>query len=395
MGTVSRKNETQNDESTLNEEDYDTVVIDGVTTMVRRELKQMCNFADAETIDYVVRQREDAQKARITSEGQLRQWQAQNPDKQNEMLEYLVTQNKGRELESTTFLGIMVEQHPIGKWLGTIRGIGPALAGQLIATFRVKSWRCYGDNEKDRCSCEDNRCTSNYKDAKGNVVACGYEVRPYVGAWYRFAGVTGNLEHDGWAKGEKRKWSANAKKLLYLVGQSFVKVSNSDKEGWVPTEGQYNYGAYYRIMKDQEWIDNVNGANAEYIEKKRAKGIKMPGKGTQAELWYSGKLDPEWVRAQPAFRGDTGSSWPQGVKQYPLAEEGKGVPMIPPDQVDKRACRKAYKMFLSHMHEVMYRIEFGGEDPPLPYIIAHDEGHNQFIPAPNQDIFDGYVDFQD
>jgi hypothetical protein len=53
---------------------------------------------------------------------------------------------------------------------------------------------------------------------------------------------------------------------------------------------------------------------------------------------------------------------------------------LPDGRLDLRARRWAVKLFLAHLHDVMYR-DFYGTEPPLPYPIAH-MGHTDYIPPP-------------
>jgi ribosomal protein L13 len=55
--------------------------------------------------------------------------------------------------------------------------------------------------------------------------------------------------------------------------------------------------------------------------------------------------------------------------------------MLPPAHIDARARRYAVKLFLSHLHEVMYWYEFK-KAPPYPYPMAH-MGHAHQVPVPN------------
>ena len=58
--------------------------------------------------------------------------------------------------------------------------------------------------------------------------------------------------------------------------------------------------------------------------------------------------------------------------------------MLPPAHINARVIRKMMKVFLSHMHEVWYRLEFG-EAPPKPYAFSI-LGHAHYIPPPNLDV---------
>ena len=170
----------------------------------------------------------------------------------------------------------------------------------------------------------------------GPVIAAGLlahidiERAPTVGHIWNFAGLNPDQE---WSKGQKRPWNAKLKTLCWKIGQSFVKVSNNDKDF---------YGKIYQERKAYESALNEAG---EYAEQARAKLEKFKiGKDTESYKWYS---------------------------------EGK----LPPAHIQQRAERYAVKLFLSHLHEIWYREHYGTE-PPKPFAIAQLE-HAHYISPPN------------
>lgn len=104
----------------------------------------------------------------------------------------------------------------------------------------------------------------------------------------------------------KPPYSQSAKQLVYLIGESFVKVSKRDKS---------LYGKIYRERKSQMEIDNENGKFAELAEKCLA--AKNYGKETDSyKAYITGKL--------------------------------------PQIQIHRRAKRAAVALFVSHLFEAMY-----------------------------------------
>ena len=53
---------------------------------------------------------------------------------------------------------------------------------------------------------------------------------------------------------------------------------------------------------------------------------------------------------------------------------------LPPAHIQARSTRYAVKLFLSHLHEVWYKHEFG-KNPPNPFALEH-EGHVHKIEPP-------------
>ena len=152
-----------------------------------------------------------------------------------------------------------------------------------------------------------------------------------AGHFWRFAGLDPTMV---WEKGKPRPWNATLKTLCaYKAGDCFVKTQNLD--GGV-------YGQLYRKRKDAEIVANSEGKFAE-LASVRATQVK---KSTEAYKFY---------------------------------KDGT----LPPGHLHARARRFAVKIFLSHLHHVMY-YDFFGTDPPVPYVFEHCPGdHRHFIEIPN------------
>lgn len=139
-----------------------------------------------------------------------------------------------------------------------------------------------------------------------------------AGAFWSFAGLDPSKT---WEKGQKRPWNAELKVLCWKAGESFVKVSGHDDA---------TYGRFYKERKALEIERNERGdftvQAAQVLERKKI------GKDTDAyKAYIKGKLPPAHLHA--------------------------------------RATRYAVKLFLAHLHEVMYLQHFK-RPPPLPYAIG-------------------------
>jgi len=198
----------------------------------------------------------------------------------SEILMSFLTDYERIEKRIKVELGRFARSTEIGRWLLSIHGIGPVITAGLIAEIDI-----------------------------GRA--------PTAGHIWAFAGLAPGVE---WNKHEKRPWNARLKTLCFKIGESFVKVSNNDKDV---------YGKVYRKRKELEIERNERG---EFVEqaKEKLETVKI-GKDTEAYKWYS---------------------------------QGK----LPPAHIDMRARRVATKLFLAHMWETWYRLEVG--EPPLPYPIA-------------------------
>lgn len=155
---------------------------------------------------------------------------------------------------------------------------------------------------------------------------------PTVGHIWRYAGLDPTSE---WKKGQKRPWNAALKTLCaFKIGESFVKQKNRETD---------YYGKVYAKRKEFE----IERNDLEY-NKELAASILSKGR-------YS-TTTPTWA----------------------CLIEGK----LSPAHLHARARRYAVKLFLSHLHEVWYKLEFK-KDPPLPYPIVYLPGHVHKVDPPN------------
>src|SRR3990172_9497925 len=140
---------------------------------------------------------------------------------------------------------------------------------------------------------------------------------PTAGHIWSYCGLNPKVK---WEKGQKRPWNAAMKKLCWVTGQVFMKFSGRD---------ECFYGKMYLARKAYEVEKNKNKEFAEQAsEILRTKKI---GTSTEAYKAYS-----------------------QGY--------------LPPAHIEMRAERYAVKMFLSHVHHVMYEVYYG-HPPVRPYIL--------------------------
>lgn len=168
----------------------------------------------------------------------------------------------------------------------------------------------------------------------GPVLAAGVcahidiEKAPTAGSIWRFCGLDPTVV---WGKGEKRPYNADAKVLCWKIGDSFVKVSGRDDA---------YYGHVYRERKRFEVERDERGENAE----------------TAASTLASKNIRDTATR-----------------KVY---ESGH----LPAGRLDLRARRYAVKLFLSHLHHVMY-VDRYDREPPMPYVIEQ-LGHGHYLAPP-------------
>jgi hypothetical protein len=220
------------------------------------------------------------QANRIAASNQQRAIQA--GDEPSEHIVWLNTQQETLEKCIHSMLDKWSGAQPMGIWAREVVGIGPVIASGLLANIDIKK-------------------------------------APTAGHIWRFCGLDPTCH---WEKGQKRPWNASLKRLCWLIGESFVKVSSHKNDV---------YGHRYQERKAYEQKNNEAGKYAEQAQKQLAK-IRNRQNKDFISLLASGKL--------------------------------------PPAALHERAKRWAVKLFLSHWHEAAYRLEYGKE-PPAPYPIAH------------------------
>lgn len=229
------------------------------------------------------------QKNRIRAAHQIRT--ALVAEEPCQLLEWVFNQFDTVEKGIKSALKVYALSKEEGKWAMSIHGIGPVITAGLMAHIDV----------------------SKAKTA---------------GAVWRFAGMDPTVT---WGVGEKRPWNASLKRLCFLIGDSFMKHRNSDKD---------IYGKFYEERKKQEIERNDQKLFREQAEKQlTTKNIK--DKDLKACL-MDGKL--------------------------------------PPLQIERRARRYAVKLFLAHYHHVAFEAKFK-TPPPKPYAIAI-LGHAHEIEVP-------------
>lgn len=166
----------------------------------------------------------------------------------------------------------------------------------------------------------------------GLLAHLSIEGHPTAGHFWRFAGLDPTCK---WGKGQKRPWNAELRQLCWHLGQCAKRVSGNERA---------YYGQLYRSRKEMLVARNDAGHNAE-----RAKTFQT-----------------------------------RSAEVRKVLEQGK----LPPNNIDSQACNFVAKIFLSHLHGVMYW-DHHGAPPPKPFAIAI-LGHGHEIHIPNVDMFPGF-----
>ena len=211
----------------------------------------------------------------------------------NDFMEWLLDQRHALEQRVARALDAYSAGNVIGEWMRSQIGIGPIIAAGMLANIDIKR-------------------------------------APTAGHIWRYAGLDPTVQ---WKKGEKRPWNAGLKRLCWLLGESFVKVSGNPD------------ALYGQIYKQRKLVEEANNMAGKFADQAAASlAAKKFGADTQARAHY---------------------------------EAGR----LPPARIHLRAKRVAVKLVLSHLQEVWWEHDTGTK-PPAPYAMVF-AGHAHKIPPPN------------
>ena len=213
----------------------------------------------------------------------------------NLIFDWLGSQSAVLEQQVKGALDKYTQSRPIGEWLRGIKGIGPVIAAGFIANVDI-------------------------------------QVANTAGKLWAYCGVAPGKDRR--KRGEKMTFNPSLKRLTFLTGECFKRLSSDDAD------------AYYRHVYD----------------KRKAYELRKNEAGDYSDL-------AERSLAEKKFGKET--------EAYKMYAQGK----LPLARIDLRSSRYAAKLFLSHMHEVWYEMEFGAK-PPQCFAVSV-LGHGDYIPPPN------------
>ena len=310
-----------------------------------------------EEIKYIIGTYYDMQDSRIRANNQSKALNTR--EKPNELLSWLRDCDHLIENEIKKTMEHYVKYFEIGNWLNNITGIGPVISAGLIA---------FVDFEKAKTA--------------GNI--------------FRLADLDPSITWMG-VKGAEYQIKKYKKELF---------MGESDK-----IDEKFIVGLCNKLKRNPTRYINASALkNNKFSEEKLRKELSKPhfnprfkqicfqigesvNKQHNRELDLYGKLmqiRKEWHRR----KNESGQCLDQanrlienmkpGVYQkeyYPILEQGK----VPTWYI--HACSKQWttKMFLSHFHEVGYRLH-NKRNPPKPYATTMEGNHNHYVPPPFFDL---------
>ena len=266
------------------------------------------------------------------------------------VLAWTMKNMQAMENDLKSCLGHFAAAYHVGQWLQSVCGIGPVISAGLLSEFDVRLaptagqfWRFAGlDPSLKWLGKEGARklvadvCGDAKKVTEAQFLAAADASKRHpenLRKLLKDGKLTRTTLTDALSR---RPWSNSLKCLaVFKAGESFVKVQSRENDF---------YGAYYLRRKAEEIEANENGKFADQAA--TALKVKKYGKETSSFQCYT---------------------------------EGK----LPPAQIHNRARRWAVKLFLSHLHHVMFE-DFHGKKPPQPYAFEIGDGeHRHFIEPPN------------
>ena len=269
----------------------------------------------------------------------------------HEALDFIAPQIEAIENNARAWLEAYINSHVMWPWFAAVDGIGPILAAGLVAHLgsrpvptTVGKWHRYAGLDPSQQWLKAEELRALWNQVTGDIEQRVRAIAAIVGrdpatvlrdATTNFrTGETKSLTKDGALKSLARiPYNRPLKTLCWKVGDQFVKLGDSQKAF---------YAVFYRQRKAIEIARNLKGERAELA----AKTLAEKPTHAQKAIYAQGQL--------------------------------------PDGRLDLMARRATVKLFLSHLHELWYRMENDGQLPPRPFAftILH---HTDYIPPPHQE----------
>jgi len=221
-------------------------------------------------------------------------------------------------------LAVFANTYRLGNWLQAHVGVGPVLAAAMLANLDIRHART-------------------------------------VGHFWRFCGLDPTCK---WEKGKKRPWNARMKSICaFKLGECFVKFQNHKGPDGQP---DCFYGQLFAAKKAALTAQNESGGFREQAQQEMA---RAEANGSAAKMRNN---KTRKIKDLTGAEKEVAARWSYW-------EQGK----LCPAHVHDRARRWTVKLFMSHMHHVMYW-DYFRQTPPAPYVFEHPElgDHRHLIDPP-------------
>ena len=312
------------------------------------DLKRAARELNRTDARFLVDRYYQVQDDRIRDAAQIRSAE----EEPNALIDWTKNANELYENSVRRALGEFAKTYNVGQWLQSIAGIGPVISAGLLAHLDIRRCPTYGHfwrfagldptmkwHSSERVESVMKEVLGSEKIQEGSLIEiCQKLGRLPDRIKEQMEKFEKNWKNKADLKKElcRRPWNAKLKTLLvFKLGESFVKVQNNKSDF---------YGHYFRQQKDALIAKNDRGELAQSAQD--ALEAKNYSRETIAKQCYS---------------------------------QGK----LPPAHIHARARRWTVKLFVSHLHGVMYR-DYFDQEPPVPYALEKAEGdHRHYIAPPN------------
>jgi len=324
----------------------DTILDTGMTKL-NKDIKLAATTLNAQEARFLVDQYYSMQKQRIGN-GQ-RALALSKTAEPNLVFSYLGDNFQLLEDQVKKTLEEYAKSRYIGRYMMSIRGIGPVIAAGLIAYIGDITacptvghiWAYGGVDPKrhwigataaERVFKEESARTSDLHEiARAMCEEIGSSEEKF---FQQIENAGGFTKENVISVGSRRPWNAKLKVLLWKIGQSFLKQPADQC-------------IYRKIYDERKAYEQGKNARGEYAQ-------------TAADLLAA-------------------KNYGKTTEAYKAMIEGR----LSDGHIHARACRYAMKFFLSHVHKVWWEHETK-TPAPAPFAIAH-LGHAHFRDAPDYD----------
>ena len=337
----------------LLEGDVELIIPEGLGKDLKKEIKSVTN-ASRQEIRCLVDNFYQIQEKRIALQGQIRAIRQEADDLEAEtfadILEWQLKTQLIQEKGLKDALSCICQTSEVGRWLMSIKGIGPTLAAGLLAYFDVTgieyathfmSYSGLNDNNRPWLGREKtekivNEILGSSKEISDDDLIEIANRTQWSVSYLRDAcskyDSNGNLKSrsksDLIKAASKIPYNKDLKVLMFKIGESFVKVANRNS-------------LYGKLILERKAYETTKNENGEYAEQAaRILANKKIGKDTDAYKAYS---------------------------------QGK----LPKAHIQRRAVRWATKIFVSHVFDEMYRV--ANNKKPAEYYILGKDKHKDYI----------------
>jgi hypothetical protein len=355
------------------------------------DLRKAATELGSEEARFLVDMYYQMQNVRIRFRGQQRQ--TEKHAEPNEVICWGLANIKRAEEDIKRALGEFAASYAAGRWCLSNHGIGPVITAGLLAHLDIRNtptvgkwWRFAGlDPSRTWHGKEEAKSMLQQVDLQKTARTLSLPLATELSSLCNVNPVRlQQVWSDGFAKYKKyaamekylaaRPWNAELKSLCaFKMGECFVKFQNHE---------DCDYGHLFQARKALEVERNMAGAFSDQAVSILTKQKRSDD--AYATKWMKGCYTADTMLKVLAL---------DQAKRLPYLNTNEGAPgsgvvMLAPAHIHARARRYAVKIFMSHLHHVMY-VDLNGEDPPKPFIIEHGDGtHTHTIPIPHFPLAD-------